>query len=185
MKAFFGIALALFCFPGMAMAEDIDLDGGISPNRSCEIKLRRGDRFEYVLIEGGRCVASVPSSYQPRYGAYALSCAKAPEIHWSGEGRYVAIDEENRHFSGDVLVFDLRSFDVVKVSDLGLAERIGKEIERMRVRVDGGWSDDRTLSLSIAGVEKFGAGKLERFTRKMRLVFSERRGVPVTPQLTR
>ncbi|WP_093286126.1 hypothetical protein [Verrucomicrobium sp. GAS474] len=178
------LAFLFFCHAGFA--GDIPLNGGTSPSGRYEIRLSSGKELVYLLLREGKRVSSVASSYHssPDDGGFALKRAEDAAIYWNKAETFVAIDEDNYRFIGDVLVVDtgfIGSGTVLKASSLISARKLAKNVERMRVRVGQGWTGPKTLELSVGGIEKTDLGSLRRFEKKVTLTFSSAKGVEVTP----
>ncbi len=175
------IVFLVLCHTGVA--KDVSLNGGTSPTGHYEIKLRSGKGLEYLLLRDGKRIASATSSYHSTSddGGFALKQAGDAEIHWNKEETFVAVDEANHRFIGDVLVFNLGSGTVLEVSPLIMERKIVKKVDRMRVRVGQGWTGPKTLELAVGGIEKTDSGSLDRFEKKVTLTFSSAKGVEVTP----
>lgn len=193
MKIRFSICFAasIACgFCGALQAESVEripLVGGESPNGFYSVVLRvqtaedgTYDSLKYEIIDNksGTPVTACQSTYSPGVDMApktALSNAKAAEVHWNKESSKIAIDESNFRFLGKVFLLCSVSdrFREVVFPDEELLGAIGLDVERYRVRVEGGWKSDNDLSLSINGRFSQKNGESTPFRKMFNLTISD------------
>lgn len=90
----------------------------------------------------------IPSTYQEtEEGALAHS----GEIYWSPNSCFVAMDEENIRFRGNLFIVALAEGNAHRVELPNFLGQTGDQWERYRIRVHKGWITPDCLSLLLGG----------------------------------
>jgi hypothetical protein len=138
-------------------------------------------KIEYQMLDAStrKVVLSIPSSYQfdgSMSPDFVLQNAKAAEYCSSKDGFKIAIDEANYRFRGKVfiVVFDKsKKPSLIQITKDEVSPLVSGVLKSYRVRIDKGWSDNNTLSLSMGAIVQRPDGKTDSTTEYFNMHFGK------------